>query len=86
MFFGYFFKQVGHSNLARATSQQQGNFYGCSDVIGVNMAVVQTLTTYNNNGVADLAPRQFEISAFGIIEVKKKHDFISQLTHINLSS
>ena len=85
MFFGNFFKEVGHANLSRTTTHQERCLNRCTDVVRMNVAVVQTFTTDNHDGVTNGAPRSFELWCLRIVEIKKEHHFVAQFTDVNCS-
>ena len=57
MFLFHFFKEVGDTNFEWLAAQLKWCFYCCTDVVGVNMAVVEPVATDNHNRITNLAPR-----------------------------
>ena len=66
--FSDFFEQVGDSNLMRATTEQDWCFDCSADVVGVDVAVIQTVATNDHDRVADFSPFEFELARLGVID------------------
>ena len=82
MFFFHLFKQIGNTNVERLAIQLQRRLDGCTNVVGVNVAVVQTFATYHHNAVAYFAPRRHKRTMLRIGNVQQEHHFVTQLRNI----
>ena len=60
MFFSDFFKQIGDANVLGHTAKQQWGFNCRPNVVGVNVAVVQPITTNDDDRISQRAPCRFK--------------------------
>ena len=82
MLFFHLFKQIGYANVERLAIQLQRRLNCCTNVVGVNVAVVQTFATHHHNAVANFAPRSHKRALLRIVNVQQEHHFVTQLRNI----
>ena len=82
MLLGHLFEQVGDANLERLTTEFDRRFDCRTDVVGVHVAVVETISADHDDRVADSTPSLHELTLFRIFEVEQEHHFVAQLAHV----
>ncbi|CAB4788814.1 unannotated protein [freshwater metagenome] len=84
LLFDYFIKQVGDANLT-GPSGIQSRLNGPTNVVGVDVAVVETLATHNHDGVTNTGPHFLEGRHLGVLGVEEIHDFVAQVGNAALA-
>ena len=74
----HFIEQVGDANLTGSTSVE-GCLNGGTDVVGVNVAVVEAFATDNHDRVTNTGPDFLEGRHLGVIGVEQVHDLVAQV-------
>ena len=83
MLFCNFFEQICDANFRRPTTDSYRCFNRRTNVIGVNVTVINAVATDDNYRVTNFSPRIFKLLKFRIFEVKQEHHFVAQLADVN---
>ena len=80
---GHLLEEIGHADLARTATEEERRLDGRTDVVRVDVAVVEALSTDHDDRVADRSPRGLEVVGPRVVEVEKEHHLVAQFAHVD---